>query len=91
MFLMLACESSVGIELSLARHNAALVLKGVFMQVMRRAGMSEDSLLLFNNHVRLICNDFTGELTEIKDSTVILFNNLKGFDELDPIRKGIRW
>ena len=89
MFLMLACESSVVIELSTARHNTALVLKKVFMQVLRRAGMSAPSLVLFNDRVRLICNDFTAERTEIMNSTVLLFNNLKGFDDYSSNRPGI--
>ena len=89
VFLMLACESAVGIELSKFRHSAALALKKVYIQVLRRARLSEESLTMIADRVEFVCNDFVGETNRIKNSTMIVFNNLKGFDDYDPRRKGI--
>ena len=88
VFLMVACESAVGIELSQFRHNAACVLKKVYIQVLRRARLSEESLAMIDDRVEFKCKDFVAEAETIKNSTVIVFNNLKGFDEIDTRRGG---
>ena len=88
VFLMLACESAVGIELCKGRHIAAVALKKVFKQVLHRAGLSDESLKMFDDRVQLLNRDFVEETNLIRDSTVILFNNLKGFDEHDRTRGG---